>query len=230
MRARGPLRPDSQYIRFSKLCEAKIKAPVSFTGMAVLRRKGESVFLRFRQRKKLQQLEITQSERRIYQHQPHIPSILVEDDERVRRFWREFFIERGMQLYLYDSEKSFQNVYQIICFPVQFYFDQDFGQDRGVGLRLAKLIKNSPYRVSTSLVTAYSPDVFSSEIHEGLLDSILPKYPSTLFGANFFKAKMRKETDDKGAVTVVADSAAQLLEAMEPLLNSKLCLESIGSR
>ena len=161
-------------------------------------------------------------------HQADIPSVLVEDEERVRRFWKEFFSERGMKLYLYDSEESFLEIHQVICFPVQFYFDQDFGLNRGVGLRLANLVKTSPYRVSTNLVTAYDPADFVSEIHGGVLDSVLPKFPSTLFGVNFFKSKMRQEMDERGPEAVVEECAKQVLQALEPLSRSNRSQRILG--
>lgn len=181
------------------------------------RSQGESVFFKSKKSRELKQPTETKTERRTFHHQSDIASVIVEDDERVRKFWKEFFYERGMKLYLYDSEESFLDVYQIICFPMQFYFDQDFGRERGVGVRLANLVKNSPYRVSTNLITSYPAELFSNEIQDGVLDSVLPKYPGSIFGANFFKARMRKECDERGEDTVVAECVGQVLHALEPL-------------
>ncbi len=177
------------------------------------------MFFKFKKTKETQESTAQHVKRRSFQHQPEIASIMVEDEERVRRFWKEFFRERGMKLFLYDSEKSFLEVHSIICFPVQFYFDQDFYQERGVGVRLANLVKNSPYRVSTHLITAYSPSDFSEELQNGVLDSVLPKYPVGLFGSNFFRTKMKKECNERGAEVVVAECAGRILQAIDPLLN-----------
>lgn len=175
------------------------------------------MFFKSKKAKELKQPIETKVERRAFHHQSEIASVIVEDEERIRRFWKEFFRERGMKLYVYDSEESFLEVFQIISFPMQFYFDQDFGHKRGVGVRLANLVKNSPFRVSTNLITSYPAELFSNEIHDGVLDSVLSKYPGSIFGSNFFKSRMRKECDEKGAHLVVAECAGQVLRALEPL-------------
>lgn len=152
-----------------------------------------------------------------YSHNPEVPSILVEEEERIRRFWKEFFLERHMVLEVYDSEANFLKELPNIGHPVQFYFDQDFAYERGVGIRLASLVKNSPQRFSTSLVTAYPPILFRKEIQVGTLDSVLPKYPAIVFGENFFRTRMKIEFEDFGFYPVISECTDRLQKAIEPL-------------
>lgn len=121
-----------------------------------------------------------------FRHQLDINTVLVEDEWSIRSYWKEFFQARNLKIDIYSSEEDFLKALPLIQGPVQFYFDQDFGfKNRGVGIRLARHVRDLPNRVQTSLITGYHPNDFKSEFLESIIDFVLPKFPETLFGIDF---------------------------------------------
>ena len=68
-------------------------------------------------------------------------TVLVEEEERVRHYWREFFTEREMPLAVFEDEWRFLREFRPTGSPVRFFFDQDMGEERGVGGKLTRLVR-----------------------------------------------------------------------------------------
>lgn len=152
---------------------------------------------------------------RDYSHLSRLRSVLVEEDASIRRSWQLFFAERGMDLLVFGSAESFLKGYRHQEEPVEFFFDQDFGIHRGVGLRLAHLVRNWRGRIGTSLVTAYRAPDFEAELKAGVIDAVLPKFPEEIFGPGYFEIHIRRQIQERGAVNAFADSLSQLCKGLQ---------------
>jgi hypothetical protein len=120
---------------------------------------------------------------------PLIPTILVEEENRIRRNWSHHFRSRNLPFWQFSSPESFHaglpTIIAHITNDTQFYLDQDFGNRRGLGVKMAKEIREAFPKVWIALVTAYPPDYFQKELFSGILNAVLPKYPRHIFG-DFF--------------------------------------------
>ncbi|MGK5089427.1 hypothetical protein WDW86_17895, partial [Bdellovibrionota bacterium FG-2] len=115
-----------------------------------------------------------------------VMAILVEEELRIRKLWQHFFHKNGLLLLVFDSPEQFLKHYKPNGRPIELFFDQDFGNRRGEGVKLARLVVSWPGRVATNLVTSYEPQNFASEFREGILDDVLSKFPEEIFGPNYF--------------------------------------------
>lgn len=157
---------------------------------------------------------------KIFTHSKNILSVLVEDEERIRRFWNEYFALNKMPLLVFSSDDEFLREIDKINVPTQFYFDQDFGSRRGVGVELANHVFKMPIRFNTNLITSYPLFFFKQELEDGILDFILPKYPIDIFGENYFENRMKREIEEKGVACILKESVQQLEESFKPLLKA----------
>jgi hypothetical protein len=148
-------------------------------------------------------------------------TVLVEEEERVRRYWREFFDANGLGLEVFAEPEGF-----LAALPrleqsrarTRFYFDRDFGVNRrGVGTELAALTRSAIPDAQIALVTAYWPEDFKDEFQAGILNAVYPKYPEPIFGPNYFNARFRLEMQEVGAEKLVPEMLSRLAEGLEPL-------------
>lgn len=144
-------------------------------------------------------------------------TVLVEEEERVRRYWREFFDERAVPLLVFESADVFLKTVRPGGNSFRFFFDQDMGDDRGVGIRLARHVQHWRERLSTALVTAYPPGCFTRELQENIIDAVLSKYPSKIFGERFFETRIRREIEERGLTPILEDSIDRLSTAYQEL-------------
>ena len=150
-------------------------------------------------------------------------SILVEEHESIRESWRMFFAERNLRLLTFASENEFFAEFRQHGEPTEFFFDQDFGESRGVGLRLSRIVQNWPGRTGTCLVTDYDADDFKAEIAGGIVNAILPKFPEAIFGADYFDRHIERRFREQGHRAVLIESIAKVGAAFRGL--SKLSSE-----
>lgn len=150
-------------------------------------------------------------------------TVLVEEEERVRRYWIEFFGERGMPLQVFESAPAFLRTVKPAGVPIRFFFDQDMGEERGVGVSLARYVQFWRERVSTSLVTAYPPAFFRRELQDNVIDAVLPKFPSKVFGEGFFEMRMRREIREVGVAPTLADAVDRISTACQKLYAVQGC-------
>lgn len=144
-------------------------------------------------------------------------SILVEEEESIRRSWQLFFAERGLRLIVFDCADAFLAGFRPGEESVEFFFDQDFGSQRGVGLRLAAIVRNWPGRTGTSLVTNYDPEDFEVEIAAGMLNAVLPKFPDGIFGEGYFDRHMERRFREQGHQAVLIESVSRVGAAFRDL-------------
>jgi hypothetical protein len=142
-------------------------------------------------------------------------TVLVEEDTSIQQSWIEFFEKCGLKLLVFDSAKSFISGFQPDGEPVEFFFDQDFGTARGVGLKLAAYVQTWPGRTGTSLVTAYPPEWFEAEINEGVIDAVRPKFPEEIFGEDYHGTHVRRRIAEEGVGRFFADSVGKISDAFD---------------
>jgi len=142
-------------------------------------------------------------------------TVLVEEDPSIRKSWADFFEKCGMKLFTFDSAEAFISGFRPNGEPVEFFFDQDFGSKRGVGLRLGSYVQTWPGKTGASLVTSYLPEMFEREMQEGLIDSVFPKFPSEIFGNDYFGSHIRRRISEEGLSQFLAESFGKLTEAFE---------------
>ena len=141
-------------------------------------------------------------------------TILVEEEQAIRNTWEEFFHKCGMRLLTFESAESFISNYLHDDGPVEFFFDQDFGSRRGVGVQLASYVQTWKGRTGTSLVTSYYPEEFEEEIAEGILSAVFPKFPQGIFGDDYFTKFVRDQVSAKGLTAFVKDHVDRLSDAL----------------
>jgi hypothetical protein len=142
-------------------------------------------------------------------------TVLLEEDPSIRKSWADYFDKCGMKLLTFDSAEAFISGFRPSGEPVEFFFDQDFGSKRGVGLRLASYVQTWPGRTGTSLVTSYLPEMFQREMEGGLLDSVYPKFPAEIFGTDFFGSHIRRRITEEGLTQFLSDSFGKLSDAFD---------------
>ena len=112
-------------------------------------------------------------------------SVLVEEEGWIRSYWGKYFQNYDWPLIIFDKPEDFLFSLHNLFYEfgtIHFYLDQDFGTQRGVGVTLAKEIKEKSPQSPVYLVTAYPACLFENEIHSGLLDYVYPKSPEEIFG------------------------------------------------
>jgi hypothetical protein len=115
-------------------------------------------------------------------------TVLVEEEEMIRRVWSAYFQASQMPIAVFDSPESFTAVLNDLKAsdkPVQFYFDQAFGERRSEGLRMAAMVRDWPNRRFSALVTNYGAWCFSDALRQAEIDDVFDKYPEKLFGQKF---------------------------------------------
>ncbi len=156
---------------------------------------------------------VAPSQRTDYSHLRTGLTVLVEEEGDVRKSWEAFFAERKMRLVTYDSADTFlADFLASYCAgggPIEFFFDQDFGKDLGVGVRLAKIVRNWSGRTGTSLVTAYQPQDFVSDIQKGIIDAVFYKFPEPIFGEDYFKTHITRQLGEYGTQKVIQESVSK---------------------
>ena len=122
--------------------------------------------------------------------QPELPriTVLIEEESIIRHLWSEHYRKNGLPLEVFENPLDFLK--QIERFRnreqrIHFFFDQDFGRVRGVGVQLARAVRHLNKRQSVSLITRYLPSLFHQELSEGLVQSVFDKYPEHIFGPDF---------------------------------------------
>lgn len=144
-------------------------------------------------------------------------TVLVEEESEIRKTWMDYFEKCGMKLLTFDSARSFISDFRPNGDPVEFFFDQDFGSTRGVGLRLAAYVKAWPNRTGTSLVTSYPPEIFESELDTGLIDAVFPKFPEEIFGEEYSWNHFHRLVDEEGYEALLTESMSKLTKSLERL-------------
>lgn len=144
-------------------------------------------------------------------------SVLVEEEESIRRSWQLFFAERGLRLLVFDSADAFLTGFRPQGELVEFFFDQDFGNQRGVGLRLALIVRNWPGRTGTALVTNYDPEDFEVEIAAGTLSAVLSKFPDSIFGEGYYDRHLERRFREQGHQAVLIESVSRVGDAFRRL-------------
>lgn len=83
--------------------------------------------------------------------------VLVEEEKAIREEWLRIALEKDILLLTYPDPNWFLADLRKGVFRgrERFYLDQDFGNERGVGMRLSREIKQNLPDAYTSLVTAY---------------------------------------------------------------------------
>lgn len=106
--------------------------------------------------------------------------VLVEEEKAIRDEWLRIASTKNLFLMTYPDAEWFLNDMRNGVFSgrEKFFLDQDFGEVRGVGLRLARIIKAQWPNAYASLVTAYPKFLFRREIAAGLLNDAFGKYPA----------------------------------------------------
>lgn len=106
--------------------------------------------------------------------------VLVEEEVDICNEWLRISLAKDIHLMTYPDPDWFLRDLKngIFLGNERFYLDQDFGQTRGVGIKLSRLIKSKFPNAYTSLVTAYPRVLFRRELHEGVVNDVFGKYPS----------------------------------------------------
>ena len=115
-------------------------------------------------------------------------TILVEENIAVRGLWENYFRVNGLALVVFENPLEFLsqlNRFKGLDEQVCFFFDQDFGKIRGVGLELARAVKGLNNRQVISLITNHHPREFKDELRSGQVQSVFGKYPEFIFGEDF---------------------------------------------
>lgn len=144
-------------------------------------------------------------------------TILVEEEESIRRSWEAHFRATGRKLKTYASATEFIPEFVPTGDALDFFFDQDFGTERGVGLRLAAYVRPWKDRLNTGLVTAYPKSFFEEELDSGLIDDVHEKFPEHLFGPEYFNTHMKRRFQDEGAERVWETATLRIHGALEHL-------------
>lgn len=105
--------------------------------------------------------------------------VLVEEHQYIRDDWTRIAADKKLSLKTYADERDFLAALasNVFAGPERFYLDQDFGRERGVGVRMARAIRRRWPKASVFLVTAYPKLLFRRELAEGLIDDVFDKYP-----------------------------------------------------
>ena len=106
--------------------------------------------------------------------------VLVEEEKAIRDEWLRISDAKNILLMTYPDGNWFLSdlLRGIFRGDERFYLDQDFGKERGVGMRLSSEIKRIFPGAYTSLVTAYPRFMFHKEIAAGQVNDVFGKYPS----------------------------------------------------
>lgn len=123
-------------------------------------------------------------------------TVLVEEDESVRKQWIRYYEKNQWDLIVFENPLEFFG--QLDNFrdrteKVYFFFDQDFGRVRGVGVEMARAVKGLNPAQSVSLITNYDPEDFHSEVASRLVDYVFGKFPEPIFGEEFFDEDFRED-------------------------------------
>lgn len=144
-------------------------------------------------------------------------SVLVEEEAAIRSSWIQFFEKCGMKLLVFDSGESFISDFRSQGDPVEFFFDQDFGQVRGVGTKLASYVQTWPERTGSSLVTSYLPEEFEYEVAAGIINAVLPKFPAQIFGEDHYSRHIDRQIKEQGLDVFIRNSFDRIQDAFERL-------------
>ena len=106
--------------------------------------------------------------------------VLVEEEAMIRRFWTEKAKHLGLSLSSFGTPEEFLFALEVEKFTgiELFYLDQDFGDRRAVGSRLARIIRDRWPDSEIRLITAYPRAFFRDELKSGLLTDVCGKYPA----------------------------------------------------
>ena len=123
--------------------------------------------------------------------------ILVEEEKSIREEWLRIANEKNLFLMTYPDPEWFLNDLRLGVFRSQdrFYLDQDFGEVRGVGLRLSGVIKARWPDAYTCLVTGYPRFMFYRELRKGAVNDVFGKYPAPFKNPRFMTFEEEYERD-----------------------------------
>ena len=125
-------------------------------------------------------------------------TVLVEEDGLIRKLWKDRYRESGDRLVVFENPLDFLESldrFSNLEEKVYFFFDQDFGRVRGVGVQLARAVQGKNRSQTVSLVTNYWPSAFRAEIRDKLVKYVFGKYPEPIFGEGYFASKLQTQPD-----------------------------------
>ena len=134
----------------------------------------------------------------ILEHSQACLTVLVEEEPLVRRVWEEYYRKNEWPLQVFENPLDFLS--QIECFSnrkekMYFFFDQDFGRIRGVGIQLARAVQKLNVHQTVSLVTNYWPSLFEEETRDRLIQNVFDKYPEVIFGQDYLLSALQGRPD-----------------------------------
>ncbi len=103
-------------------------------------------------------------------------TVLVEDDSQVRGIWLTVAIRLKLRFATYSCPEEFLPDLKLFNSDTEFYLDQDFGKNRGQGMKLAQVLRREDY-TKIHLVTSYPRDLFLAELKSGLIVDVFSKFP-----------------------------------------------------
>ena len=134
----------------------------------------------------------------VLEHGKSCFTVLVEEEPLVRRIWEDYYRKNEWPLQVFENPLDFLD--QIEHFSnrkenMYFFFDQDFGRIRGVGLQLARAVKKRNAHQTVSLVTNHCPSYFEDEIRSRLIQNAFDKYPEVIFGRDYLLSALQGRPD-----------------------------------
>jgi hypothetical protein len=106
--------------------------------------------------------------------------VLLEEEAWIRARWEKIALGKRHALISYGSPSAFLRDLGKGKFTAsdRFFLDQDFGEERGVGARIARAVRAYHPTAYISLVTGYPKWMFRDELASALLDDIHGKFPA----------------------------------------------------
>jgi len=102
--------------------------------------------------------------------------VLVEASSEVRAIWLTVAMRLQLRLGLYSRPYEFLLDLSLFTDSTKFYLDQDLNENRGEGLKLAKVIR-SQFASEIFLITSYPRRNFKAELALGIINDVYGKYP-----------------------------------------------------
>jgi hypothetical protein len=107
-------------------------------------------------------------------------TVLINSDKYVRDHWNAHFCAANRPLITFASAENFLAEFELdpsVMNGAEFYLDQDFGFKLGIGIKLARAIRDKLPYAKIFLLTTYPVNCFSHELESGLLNAIYAKVP-----------------------------------------------------
>ncbi len=137
------------------------------------------------------------------QSEPQSITVLVEDDSMIRWLWQNHFNRHNRKLLIFATPEGFiyelPHLNEVYGSNIKYYLDQDFGEDRGVGVKIAERMRESYPSAWISLVTGYRCEDFVDELKSGLLDAVCHKFPHHIFPPKQYRHDERDLLGEKAS-------------------------------